>query len=384
MGLDVGSMALVGMLIGGLTAALFVHVARGLPFEHRAELRIWAGGLALQLLSWAAMAVRSAWPSLWLLALAALFMLGGYAELVRAVREFRQLPGRRGELWMIVVAAIVVAPLAAGAFGEPGRIAVHSAAGIALLAAMAWALAGGPPASRSRAARAAGLFVLAGAGVVAWRVFDRLAGGVSPGPTAADAIVFLFLMLAAIFLSMVFVLMHAERAYATLHRQASLDALTGVLARGAMQEHGERLLAGARRHQRPLSALLLDLDRFKSVNDRLGHEAGDAMLRHVAARAKLVLRGEDALCRLGGDEFVALLPNTDATGARIVADRLRASLAEAPLVVHGHALAVTVSIGVAETVVGAGDLDALLRRADTAMYAAKHAGGDRVATAPPG
>lgn len=385
MDFDLGSLALVGMLIGGLTAVLFLHVAGGLPFEHRDDLRVWAGGLTLQTLAWAATALRTLWPSPWLLALAALLMLGSYVELIRAVRLFRQMPDRRLLSWSVVAVALVAAPLAAGRLGEPGRIAVNSGAGIALLIAMAAALGGGPAATRSRAARAAAVFVLAGAAVVAWRVGMRVAAGATgpAGPTASDASVFLFLVIAAVFLSMVFVLMHAERAYAILHRQASLDTLTGVLARGAFQEQGERMLAAARRHQRPLSALLLDFDRFKQVNDRLGHDAGDALLRHLAVRAKLVLRGEDALCRLGGDEFVALLPGTDATGARIVADRLRASLAEAPLVLGGETVAIALSIGVAESAVGSGDLDGLLRRADAAMYDAKRAGGNRVAIAPP-
>jgi diguanylate cyclase (GGDEF)-like protein len=258
------------------------------------------------------------------------------------------MPERR-QVWWAIVAAALVGSLLLADRGTGVRILVNSLAGLVLLLATAWALGGARNVAPSRAGRAAAVFVLVGAAVVVWRVVARI-GGTAPaaaGPTASDALVFLFLVLAAMFLSMVFVLMHAERAYATLHREASLDALTGALARGALQEQGERLLKAARRHQRPLSALLLDLDRFKDVNDRLGHDAGDAVLRHLAARAKGVLRGEDVLCRLGGDEFVALLPQTDAQGACVVAERLRQSLAETPLSIRGLPVPVPISIGVA-------------------------------------
>ena len=137
-------------------------------------------------------------------------------------------------------------------------------------------------------------------------------------------------------------------------------------------------MSEARRLSRPVAVLLLDLDQFKAVNDRLGHEAGDCMLRHLAARARLVLRGEDLLCRLGGDEFVMLLPNTDAQGARIVAGRLRESLAWAPLRFRGDELPIPLSIGVAASAGQDADLATLVKRADEAMYVAKRAGGDRI------
>ena len=140
-------------------------------------------------------------------------------------------------------------------------------------------------------------------------------------------------------------------------------------------------MSEARRLQRPIAVLLLDLDQFKAVNDSLGHEAGDLMLRHLAARARLVLRGEDLLCRLGGDEFVMLLPNTDGPGARIVAGRLRESLAGAPLLFRGKVLPIPLSIGVVASSGADADLAALVERADEAMYAAERAGGDRIQVA---
>ena len=111
---------------------------------------------------------------------------------------------------------------------------------------------------------------------------------------------------------------------------------------------------------------------------------GDSLLRHLAERARLVLRGEDVLARLGGDEFVALLPNTDVIGARVVAERLREALLDAHMLFHGQEVPAPLSIGVAQLRADDLQLDSLLKRADQAMYRAKRAGGDRVELAPAG
>ncbi|MDZ4048077.1 MAG: GGDEF domain-containing protein, partial [Pseudoxanthomonas sp.] len=169
-----------------------------------------------------------------------------------------------------------------------------------------------------------------------------------------------------------------ERAYADLRKLATVDALTGVLARNGLAEQGARLIAESRRHGRPLSLLLMDMDQFKSVNDSLGHYAGDSLLRHLAERARLVLRGEDVLARLGGDEFVALLPSTDLNGARVVAERLRDGINHAHMRFQGQEVPAPLSIGVAQLQADDDVLDSLLKRADQAMYRAKRAGGDRV------
>ncbi|HEX5693239.1 MAG TPA: GGDEF domain-containing protein, partial [Arenimonas sp.] len=199
----------------------------------------------------------------------------------------------------------------------------------------------------------------------------------------SDMLVFTYACVGVMFLSLGFVLMHTERAYEALRKLATVDQLTGVLARGGLVEQGERLVSEARRHGRPLAVLLMDMDQFKAVNDSLGHAAGDGVLKHLAARARLVLRGEDVLGRLGGDEFVALLPSTDADGARVVAERLRDAINHAHMLHRGEEVPVPVSIGVAQ--VGEDEaLETALLRADQAMYQAKRAGGDRVVLSPAG
>ncbi|HWK27536.1 MAG TPA: GGDEF domain-containing protein [Solirubrobacter sp.] len=150
------------------------------------------------------------------------------------------------------------------------------------------------------------------------------------------------------------------------------DALTGLWNRRAILAALSGMVSAARRHGRPLSIAVLDLDDFKRVNDTHGHTHGDAVLVEAARILRSRLRAEDQIGRLGGEEFVVLLPDADARAARLVAEKLRAGVAAAPV-------AVTVSIGVATW--NGESAEELLQRADTALYAAKDAGRDRVMAA---
>jgi diguanylate cyclase (GGDEF)-like protein/PAS domain S-box-containing protein len=126
-------------------------------------------------------------------------------------------------------------------------------------------------------------------------------------------------------------------------------------------------------HGKPLALMFLDLDHFKTINDSLGHRVGDAVLVELARRLQAAVRAQDTVSRLGGDEFVLLLPETDADGAARVAAKVLAA-AQVPFQVHGHELTVTPSVGVALYPRDGGDLDALQRAADAAMYRAKEDG----------
>jgi len=159
----------------------------------------------------------------------------------------------------------------------------------------------------------------------------------------------------------------AERA---LRHQALHDALTGLPNRLLLHDRLAQALRAARRAERPLALLLLDLDRFKDVNDTFGHDVGDGLLRQVWPRLQRLLRSSDTVARLGGDEFAVLLPDDGAEAAIGVAGKLRAAL-DAPFVVEEHTLAVDVSIGVALAPAHGDDGPTLLRHADVAMYTAK-------------
>jgi diguanylate cyclase (GGDEF)-like protein len=171
----------------------------------------------------------------------------------------------------------------------------------------------------------------------------------------------------------------AGRHLEELARLARRDALTGLPNRRALEEELARETARAARAGTPLSAVALDVDRFKLVNDGHGHAAGDVVLAAIAARAVAALRGGDVLARIGGEEFAALLPGADLARAVEVAERIRARVAAEPVEAAGRALAVTVSLGCAALAPGE-DGPSLLARADAKLYEAKRAGRDRVAS----
>lgn len=161
-----------------------------------------------------------------------------------------------------------------------------------------------------------------------------------------------------------------------LDRLAYYDSLTGLANRTLMRDRLEHAIAQAARGQSRLALLFLDLDRFKDVNDSLGHGVGDGLLRNVAARIAGAVRKGDTVARLGGDEFTVVLE--DVNGERDVArvaEKILAALAE-PLQVEGHPLHASASIGVALYPGDATDVQGLLRAADIAMYRAKGAGGN--------
>jgi two-component system cell cycle response regulator len=154
------------------------------------------------------------------------------------------------------------------------------------------------------------------------------------------------------------------------------DPLTGLSNRRFILAQLNGAVSAARRHERPLSVAVIDIDHFKAINDGHGHAAGDRVLAGVSAAMRSRLRAEDQLGRLGGEEFLALLPDAGAGDAEVIAEALRAEVAAAAF----EGLAVTISAGWATW---AGEApDELLRRADAALYAAKQAGRDRVCGAP--
>lgn len=156
------------------------------------------------------------------------------------------------------------------------------------------------------------------------------------------------------------------------------DDLTGLYNRRGFAIVVDRLFAQALRYNRPASFLWIDVDRFKSVNDNYGHDAGDRMLRLVAKCIETELRHTDVLARHGGDEFVALLPETPPSGALDVAARIRAAVAGSPLDFDGRSVVSSVSIGVACYPDDGRTIDSVLARADRAMYQAKQQGRNAV------
>ena len=177
--------------------------------------------------------------------------------------------------------------------------------------------------------------------------------------------------------------LYSDRLRQNVHlsvEMAMTDQLTGLYNRRYMARHLETLLSGLPSSGKTLAFLIMDVDHFKRVNDSYGHDVGDEILREFARRIGANIRGHDLACRFGGEEFVIIMPETDVATARPVAERLRASIESAPFSVSRApgALNITVSIGVAGAEGARDTADALLRRADQALYRAKHTGRNRV------
>jgi diguanylate cyclase (GGDEF)-like protein len=170
-----------------------------------------------------------------------------------------------------------------------------------------------------------------------------------------------------------------RRLITELQHMSRRDPLTSLLNRHALAEALPREIARARRHRRPLSLALFDLDHFKAINDTHGHPGGDVVLCAFAESARSLVRAEDSLYRYGGEEFLALLPETDVRGARRMAERVLAVVGARPVGHQGRRIPVTASAGVA-ALDAAGDGDSLIARADAALYRAKREGRNRVAT----
>ncbi len=164
-----------------------------------------------------------------------------------------------------------------------------------------------------------------------------------------------------------------KRVEEQIQRLAHHDSLTGLPNRALLADRARQALSLARRGASPLTLMFLDLDRFKEINDSLGHRVGDLLLIEVARRLLSAVREQDTVSRQGGDEFVLALPGTDADGAAHVAEKARDLIAE-PMTIEGHVIRVTTSIGIAVFPNDADEFETLSRAADVAMYRAKREG----------
>ena len=161
---------------------------------------------------------------------------------------------------------------------------------------------------------------------------------------------------------------------------AITDQLTGLHNRRYMARHLDNLIAEAQRTGKPLAFVIMDIDFFKTVNDNHGHDIGDEVLREFAKRIAANVRGIDLVCRYGGEEFVVVMPDTDVAYAYSVAERLRKSIETTPIDISRapQRLSITISIGIAKSEGENDTAEALLHRADQALYRAKRTGRNRV------
>lgn len=208
----------------------------------------------------------------------------------------------------------------------------------------------------------------------------RLGDALAPGADlvlALPQLIVLESIVATVLIAFGILMLTNEYTTSALRRLAEMDSLTSVFNRRAFLTLLDKSLSQARRTESELYVLVIDLDHFKRINDTWGHKCGDDVLRHFVGLAASCLRNEDVMGRLGGEEFAIVLPNADAAGVAAVAERLRALVASQPALTEHGPIALTVSVGVTQCVMGESS-ETALQRADQAMYRAKERGRNQV------
>lgn len=379
---DIRTAILLGASLTLLIGAMLQAVSHGQPAEHRALMRWWVYGAVAYAVGYALTGFREwIWIG-WSAVLANTLITLGLGCFAIALRRFSGLP-ERGR-WLMTLGLLSLLVSVAFAFVWPDeRLRLGLTTLIFALVALACVRAiyrrGHQP---TLSEHVAGFYLFAGLLMLSGRVVAILGLGLplrsifEPTPLSIAAYVFSGLL--PVVSTIAFLLMCTERSQRDLERSARLDYLTGIYNRGAIEELAAAQLAQAQRHGMPMSLMVVDIDHFKRINDELGHAAGDKALAETVKLFRTLLRTEDLIGRLGGEEFVVLMPDTDAIQARNAGERLRRAVANNPLQLDPGERPMTVSIGVAEFRAEDAGFARLLLRADSALYAAKRGGRNRV------
>lgn len=388
MPMHIETLSLISAIQSLALAAMLWAGTSGGPGRAHTSLKLRAAALAVESAGWGMLAAQ-AWlhPAQLLLGGNALNLLSQGMAVV-ALRMLLGEPLR----WRAALAIGVVGWLGVGWLGvvQPDyrlRVLWGSLALLADIGLRMQALLQGGPRRSSRARVVLLVLCALSALLLAWRNgqlwFDLNPPGNIIQPDTVNYFYVLLSGMQPLFLSIGFLLLYNETLQRELHLLARVDSLTGVKNRLALTETATELLAQANRAGRPMGVLMIDADHFKAVNDRFGHSGGDKVLLALVGSIRATLRAGNVLGRIGGEEFVVLAPDTHLEQALVLAERIRGMVETTPLLVDGHLLQLTVSIGVAVTRPGERDVGALLNRADAALYAAKHAGRNRVMAAAP-
>ncbi len=381
--LDALTLMFVSTALCLLTAVLVGYVRTGFPRPYRRMLRYWAQALLLQGLGWLGFLFQGVASGLVAVVLANTLLVLGTQRIGHAIHLFfdRPLPWRR-DLSM-AVATVVWLMLCHWVWP------VFSARVIGVTVAVTWPLVAAILLFVRHARRPwptsyrVVVAFLAAPALVLWlRALNQVVGTPVDTMVAVHPAQIALHMVASFTpaaTALGFALMVATRLHDDLREVAFTDPLTGLANRRRVESLARPWIDDP---QAPLSALMIDVDHFKRVNDRFGHDAGDEALVWLGSHLRVQARATDLVGRLGGEEFVMLLPGTTALDAAVLAERLRATVAAVPMsfVDHGE-WPLTISIGVAARTPGDTDVRDLLRRADDAMYAAKRGGRNRVAMA---
>ena len=369
---------LIKLVLGGLFAGFWFN-SRGAPW-----FGWWGAALAAGSLTAGLYMLRPSTSSFLVIGVGNALFFTAFACLWQGARAFE----RRPPLWL-AVAALPAVWLAACLI--PGFIdSVHLRIIVSSIIVSAVVLATALEFWRGREEALASRWPVIGVCLSAALIFAAriplmavlpFPFGVLPAQPGSIGAFNLTVIAHTLLLVVLFVAMSKERLELEQRTKAQTDPLTGALNRRAFMVRGERLLVRHRHEGAPLALLFLDLDHFKSLNDRFGHSGGDDVLTCFVGLVNSCIRPTDFLFRIGGEEFCCLLPHTGTEQAHLIAERIRHQVETAAVIVTGMPAKTTVSIGVASTEVVGYDLDALIRHADGAVYAAKRTGRNRVVMA---
>lgn len=372
--------------------AVFVSVLLGLvslAFSPRVggtrAMRGWGGSVLVLAAGLAFVVLRGRIPDFVSIHVANTLIAVSAVLAYRSMRVFHGLATRDHAGWALVLAVFGVSLYFD--LVEPSlrmRSASVSAA-LAIVMFRSALLVGGNPAPEMQPSQryTAGVFWLYGA-LHLVRCALVLAGGPVSDimtPNLSDAIMLLTLIMCGIGVTLGVLWMEIQAVNQVLAQLATQDSLTATLNRRAFLAEFEREASRSARHKGAFSLAIFDLDRFKSINDRYGHPAGDEVLRSVADTIRASIRRHEVLGRYGGEEFALLMPTTGKEMAALVAERIRCGVEEKGVQIRGERIHVTLSGGLATSGIDGEDWDTLLSAADNALYVAKKTGRNRIVNA---
>jgi diguanylate cyclase (GGDEF)-like protein len=375
--LDIRSLMWISAVLCLLIGTLLLESAAHFVATLRLSIRMWATGTLILGFAWILLANAHRLPfslgvsiGTWCLFLGAMFQ----------GRAFRVFLGRpRHSLWLYagltaqaigIILFVYVYPHYSYAFG------ISTFIGSLLFVSIAVELLAAKKILRTHSVKVIGLIFSVTAvllfAVAITELFITHSLNVHDG-TLHQRLMFGFGAVATMVASLSFMVMCSERYHEDLARKASTDPLTSVYNRRMLDELGQRVIAESIRHQRHCSALMIDIDHFKQINDSFGHGIGDMVLKNTVDLICISVRAEDIVGRFGGEEFVVLMPETSISEAYVVAERVCKQMRQLSIQHQGKAIKATVSIGVAQHQVQQ-SLNQLLDQADRALYQAKEQG----------
>ncbi len=375
--LDTRTIYLLAFFYSLLVGVIFLLLYKDHSGSVRLSMKTWGAAYILAMLGWGLSASRNFLPEVVAVIFGNGFLLLAQSEIIQALRQFEgRLPIRKLTL------ALVASGLLANAYfflvknNLSIRVVIISTSVAVLygLAAVQAAPIRGAVFSKSHAITCLGFWGMTG--VFAVRALDYLLAdrrniqSIFAG-SPIESFVFGAGVLGIVLVTFGFLLMCNEKFNDELKQLARSDTLTGLYNRRALEELSRQAISHARRANEPLSYMMIDADNFKHINDTFGHQVGDRALKQIGDLIRNHLRAQDMLFRLGGDEFSALLPGTDGATSRMIAERLKKVIQEAPFSFGGHTIPLSVSIGISEFSQASSDFESLAKQADLDLYAEK-------------